>query len=713
MSRLNYRSNCLLYDANSEPNWGAAYSITAYPIGARAASASAGTTITVNLGHGFIAGQKLLVGTDTTKYREVSSVTETTVVADQAVAVSAGDLILNLGADTGSSVPNYDGSPVKAYTSADKSSAATYSTVTSDSQGNYAYWHQGSNFWELIRDSGGDPDTIVPGIGGGRPGEVNAVDFGADPADSTVGSAKYIERAIDSIKQQTAHPTGATGAMGGVVILPSDDDGAYGWEKRVEVPYGVSVIGIGKPRLLCTTSDLAVMLSVDSESGSPPSNRLGTIENLFFDGDDIGEIGLYVGKCVDRHFRNITAEKFDDTGIVLDRCQNSHFTMISVNKCNLATPSSAGTLACGVRLENNSNNNSFSHTNLRDNVPSNLVICEHAAQQTYAKNDYTGGSQTGCTGNNFVGGVWEDLEDTYGTAVVYIRAGNYNSFDGVALVGLSQTVAKPLVKITSEDSTAAGGDTLRTKFRGCHLQGTQTITDAFWLHDAKWTNIDGCDFENVNNVLDWDQLVTIIGTPQADAEQRTYFGPSNNVQSINGNVVNVDAAQNEEAIVWGGIFDGHVRLAYLEIQGNGLVRFRDGGGDGYGEPHLKRDTNATNTFPYVLIENGMFGVNSVATGITAKAGGGQDAALALTAMLNVVETVATANDSVTLPHAKVGLLIMISNRGGNALEVFPYTDEYIHGVAQNTKITLADDASVWLMGTSGSRWEAVLGAVAS
>jgi len=70
---------------------------------------------------------------------------------------------------------------------------------------------------------------------------------------------------------------------------------------------------------------------------------------------------------------------------------------------------------------------------------------------------------------------------------------------------------------------------------------------------------------------------------------------------------------------------------------------------------------------------------SVQTGIVAHAGGGQGAAVQLTAMKCFIATVATAGDSVKLPTAKVGMEITVINQSATATgpNVFPATGETI------------------------------------
>ena len=97
--------------------------------------------------------------------------------------------------------------------------------------------------------------------------------------------------------------------------------------------------------------------------------------------------------------------------------------------------------------------------------------------------------------------------------------------------------------------------------------------------------------------------------------------------------------------------------------------------------------------------------DSVDPAITAHAGGGQDTATALTKNLNIVTTVATAADSVTLPAASAGLRITIVNLGANALAVFPYTSDSINDAAADASVSQDPETSVTYNCYTGVLWE--------
>lgn len=96
---------------------------------------------------------------------------------------------------------------------------------------------------------------------------------------------------------------------------------------------------------------------------------------------------------------------------------------------------------------------------------------------------------------------------------------------------------------------------------------------------------------------------------------------------------------------------------------------------------------------------------SFAPALTAAAGGTQAAALALTAMINRVSTVATQADSVKLPTSQAGLAIMVINRGATPMQVFGAGTDTINGIATATGISQGvNTAAVYVCSVAGN-WE--------
>lgn len=95
--------------------------------------------------------------------------------------------------------------------------------------------------------------------------------------------------------------------------------------------------------------------------------------------------------------------------------------------------------------------------------------------------------------------------------------------------------------------------------------------------------------------------------------------------------------------------------------------------------------------------------------ITARAGGGQGSATALTTDCNRVVTVATAADSVKLPAAKSGMQISVKNAAAaNSMNVFPATGEVINALAANAAYAVAATKVVVFICFVDGTWDTLL-----
>jgi len=178
----------IIRDANTDPDFGSNYYVKALEVGAIVAQVSTGTTVTVDAGHGFANGDKLLVLSTfpaKTSYRAVSGVGATSFTVDSNLDVAIGDVLINLGADTGGVAgPNFDGNGLTVYTDMDYGSQATsgglLNVVQSDSNGRYRYFYNNIPIWELVLSSLTTPftaylDTGLSGVGGAASSTDNAV----------------------------------------------------------------------------------------------------------------------------------------------------------------------------------------------------------------------------------------------------------------------------------------------------------------------------------------------------------------------------------------------------------------------------------------------------------------------------------------------------------------------------------------------------------
>jgi hypothetical protein len=135
---------------------GAGYRVYVVPAGGVASGAPSGTTINLYRGHGFKTGDKIAVysiANNTFTYsgvNTVSSRTSTTIVMSGGTyTVAAGDIIVNLGPDTGVSAPALDGSPFDTHQTPDLSDSATRYVTTGD-DGEYGWYGVGARAWELV-----------------------------------------------------------------------------------------------------------------------------------------------------------------------------------------------------------------------------------------------------------------------------------------------------------------------------------------------------------------------------------------------------------------------------------------------------------------------------------------------------------------------------------------------------------------------------------
>lgn len=146
-------------------NYAQSYTVRAYRAGAVVSATSADSTPPVYEGHAFSINDKAIIiraGTIVTTIRTVTAVDPLT-FSSSIAGLSEGDIIINLGADTGSgTTPNYDGSPISIYNRPDDSSPViTSSVVTASATGDYEYFHAGrETIWELVFTDAGTPTSL-------------------------------------------------------------------------------------------------------------------------------------------------------------------------------------------------------------------------------------------------------------------------------------------------------------------------------------------------------------------------------------------------------------------------------------------------------------------------------------------------------------------------------------------------------------------------
>lgn len=91
--------------------------------------------------------------------------------------------------------------------------------------------------------------------------------------------------------------------------------------------------------------------------------------------------------------------------------------------------------------------------------------------------------------------------------------------------------------------------------------------------------------------------------------------------------------------------------------------------------------------------------------ITALAGGGRAGSPTLNAAFCELTVVATGNDSVQLPIAKVGLTIVVTNSGASSAQIFANGTDTIQGTAGSVGVALAAAAVAMYRCTKDGVWK--------
>lgn len=242
--------------------------VTAFRVGAQVRQTSAAVTdIPVYAGHGFAVGDKLIVtdiaGSNFTslRYSTVSAIDVAEITVGGAISVTAGELLVNLGPDSGGGSPNYDGSPldihekvydfVPGYTFQTPVSGAS---VSIGSEGRYQYWTADQRVWELIRDEEESPILLLPDVLPDT--EVQRIldvrQFGARGSGSD-DDTLAIQAAIDAA---WAHgSTFGTLARGGTVYFPG---GIYKITDTLILRDRVALVG-------CNTNTATIQAEFDAD----------------------------------------------------------------------------------------------------------------------------------------------------------------------------------------------------------------------------------------------------------------------------------------------------------------------------------------------------------------------------------------------------------------------------------------------------------------
>jgi hypothetical protein len=102
------------------------------------------------------------------------------------------------------------------------------------------------------------------------------------------------------------------------------------------------------------------------------------------------------------------------------------------------------------------------------------------------------------------------------------------------------------------------------------------------------------------------------------------------------------------------------------------------------------------------------GILSAASAITASATSDQAGATQLAAGINVVSTVGTAGDSVKLPAAVAGTLVLVKNTSANSMDVFPATGDAINALSANAAYAVATVKAALFFCAAAGTWHTIL-----
>lgn len=266
---LYHRHNDILVNSGGSPAWGASYTVTVYSVGARANASSSDTTVPVDAGHSFTVGDKIYNYNEGTFSGALTAVTATQLTAPGNFSVSSGDLLVNVGADTGTTSPNWDGSNTPIFSDPDGSTAVSNSRVTADSLGNYTYSYKGDGAaWELIRDTSGTVQKLIEGSSAVA-NRANAADFGA-AVDGSTDDSKAINAALL-----------AAGQNGGTVYVPAGTALLDSDELDIN-DAGVTLCGAGSGE---TTLKAGSNQSFNNGSMLQINADDSTVRDLYFDAD--------------------------------------------------------------------------------------------------------------------------------------------------------------------------------------------------------------------------------------------------------------------------------------------------------------------------------------------------------------------------------------------------------------------------------------------
>jgi hypothetical protein len=763
---MNYRENTLL-DSTGAPRTG--YTVTVYPVGAEASATSSDTTVPVYAGHSFRNSDKVLKnpGTDDT-YGTVTTAAAQQLTMSGSFSVADGDQLVNLGADTGSSSPAYDASPVSIYSDPAATNAISNSRVTTDSSGKYSYYTRGDGkCWELIRDASGTLVDVIAGWSsvGGR---LNLADY-ACAIDNSTNDAAGLQAAVlamETLGAELFHP-------GGTCVLGT----------QTALTGNANIVGAGMENSVFKISAAVIGLYFDAASA-----KRATLRDFTVDGNSTGQLSAGLIDFDDNyHFImervriHSAGDGTDDpdgvngiaigsstspsntTGVIRD-CEfhgcdkapinwSSNGQAILIDGCKVYSNSGNGSCP-GIQLNGAENarvvNNEVygnegigitATTGPADENNGRLVI---SGNIVYDNADSTtsvsagifvgrGAAETGrinaIIANNQVYNNGDDGDpDGYGiylnnvdlglvTGNQVFGNGNSGIFldgDGGAVEGINLCVVGNMCWNNNQGglSGANGGIALRGVSRVLVAdnmcfdnQGTPTQDFGIFLDDPVSDQI-----RILDNIL--------YANDQGDIGYDTY--PTNSslqgvFDSASQDYFMVSADADPQIVITEALTTADSLILRHRDSGVGDIRvFEASGAAQFDLDAIPSDGSSNSTVS--------FHRNTTTTGITslrqigeAILGVGVTAGITasvtqtqgqqpLVSSMNEVSTVANTNDTVTLPTAQAGFVVAIDNNGANTLQIFPASGDAINGGSVNASVTLAAGSKALYIAYDTTNW---------
>lgn len=242
----------------------------------------------------------------------------------------------------------------------------------------------------------------------------------------------------------------ALASTGGTLVVPPGLP--YTLDGLVTVPAGVNLRGAGNGKLgllgtrfVCSTADAGIAFGELGEG-----TRGGQSGDFIIDGDDVADVGLHIGRAVQRTFANIDVIGCVDANLLVQEGQNNLFLACNFEDC-------AGD---GIRLDRGAGGNAFfrceSNANGRYNVC--FVQTEATSSPLYARPSH----------NGFYHCVIERRTSST-SAQVHSEEGNYNVFYSCVITAWTATEAGTLVSVPAPASSINA-----VEFSSCTILGNDT-----------------------------------------------------------------------------------------------------------------------------------------------------------------------------------------------------------------------------------------------